>query len=496
MNKLKNKKYGSTISLLLMIIISITTQIVTLLKTSVVAGYFGTTAEMDAYNFAYSIVGFIFGFIAAAISTVIIPCYVEKKPRQYLDSFITILYGLLLVVIAFILIFRIQLIEIITNRDAVFSDVAGNVLIILMLSNFVLAVTNITTAYYQCIGKYNIPKIINLFSQVIVVFALIICKDITIYQYALILSAGILLNFTLDVGIAIKLGWRYFPTFDLASNESRHLFKLFLPIVFSTGVYKLSLMVDSTIASRLDVGKITVLTYSGQISTMVNSILIGNLLTFIYPKIIKHIHNDDNQALFWRQTSLFHLIVCAVIVGFFAVGKEGIALFFQHGKFGHSSTIAVYYGALIYIFGQQTNIIRDLIYRYFYAKGDTKTAAKNSVIVSVVNITTSLILVYLIGFYGIIIGTVTASFVSLTCIFLKFKRKFGLGARISEIILPFLKNIGVTIITAIVLGMCKALFPITNNALCVLVFGTETVLVFILLSVLLRKSVIRVLWEL
>lgn len=486
-----HNKNNSTLSLVLMIFISLVTQIVTLLKSSIVAGYFGTSSDMDAYNFAYSIVAFVFGFIASAISTVVIPSYIQKKEHE-INSFITILYGLLVAVILFIILFRIQIIELLTNRGTEFSNIAGNVLIILLLSNFVLAITNITTAYYQCIEKYNIPKVINLLSQIIVVVILAVLKNITIYQYAVVLSVGIIINFIIDVGIAIKLGWKYIPTFDF-SAQSKHLFKLFLPIVMSTGVYKLSLMVDSTIASRLEEGKITVLTYSGQIATMVNSILIGNLLTFIYPKIVKRINNDDNQELFWKQTSFFHLIVCAVIVGFYSVGKEGIALFFQHGRFDYNSTLAVYYASLIYITGQQTNIIRDLVYRFFYAKGDTQTAAKNSVLVSVVNITASFILVYIIGFYGIVIGTVLASFVSLVSILIKFDRLIGYSVKLVDIITPYFLNLVVAILTAIIMMISKSCIPITSNLLSVFVYGGESMIIYILLSMVFRKKVISAL---
>ena len=74
------------------------------------------------------------------------------------------------------------------------------------------SVTNVTNAYFQCIGKYNIPKILNLLSQVIVVAALVIFREITIYQYALILSAGLLVNVVIDVSIALRYGWRYRPS--------------------------------------------------------------------------------------------------------------------------------------------------------------------------------------------------------------------------------------------------------------------------------------------
>lgn len=134
-------------------------------------------------------------------------------------------------------------------------------------------------------------------------------------------------------------------------------------------------MVDSTIAARLETGEITVLSYASQISNIINTLLIGNLLTYYYPKIVR------KQILIMikiilKQTILFHLIVCLVIAGFTTVGHETVMLLFQHGTFTEEAARLVYVGALIYIIGQQTEVVRDLIYRYFYAKGITSVAAK------------------------------------------------------------------------------------------------------------------------
>lgn len=46
-----------------------------------------------------------------------------------------------------------------------------------------------------------------------------------------------------------------------------------------------------------------------------------------------------------------------------------------------------------------TNLMRDIIYRYFYAKCDTKTTLYNSVIASVLNFVLIIILVKFIGIY-------------------------------------------------------------------------------------------------
>ncbi|MBE5063451.1 polysaccharide biosynthesis protein [Lachnospiraceae bacterium DSM 108991] len=316
-------------------------------------------------------------------------------------------------------------------------------------------------------------------------------KNISIEQYALVIAFGLCGNFLIDALFAIKDGWRYKPCFQVRNKEVIEMFKLFLPIVYSSGVYKFSLMVDSIIASRLDTGKLTVLNYSNQVAYMVNTIFIGNLLLYCYPKIVAKIEEKGNQKVFWNQVGLFHLIVCMIIAGFVSVGHEGITVLFQHGKFGSDASNAVFIGSLIYITGQQINIVRDLIYRYFYAKGDTKTPAGNSILVSITNILLSIILVRIIGFYGIALGTVGASLLSLVVITINFKRKIGLEISLIRVIEPLVKNIIVMSITVIVIILSKIYWPIDNSFLAILIYGCETVAIFIFISLLFNREILK-----
>ena len=98
-------------------------------------------------------------------------------------------------------------------------------------------------------------------------------------------------------------------------------------------------------------------------------------------------------------------------------------------------------GAILYLFGQQLNVIRDLIYRYFYAMQETKVTARNSILVNIVNIIVSLILVFTIGFYGIILGTVVASLVSLIVMYVQFNKCFGFPEQIKSYIKKYFVNL-------------------------------------------------------
>lgn len=87
----------------------------------------------------------------------------------------------------------------------------------------------------------------------------------------------------------------------------------------------------------------------------------------------------------------------------------------------------VYICTLIYIFGLPINAFRDLIYRYFYARGDTLTPFRNSLLISFFNIIISVILARFIDIYGIVLGTVIIFYMFLDngVFFMLWKKSFS-----------------------------------------------------------------------
>lgn len=485
----KIERHGGLVKLGLMIILSCVTQVVTLMKSSIVAGTFGASTEMDSFSFANSVVTFIFSFIIAGVTTVVIPCYVKKANRKNTDSFLTFIFSCVAVVSVLVLLLRTPIVSLITHRDTEFVHLSGNIMVVLLVSNLFSIFTSTTSAYFQYKEEYNIPKIITLVSQIVVVTLLVVLKDITIMQYAVIFGGGIVFNSFVDLFFALKSGWRYKPSFALKDPETKKLILTFAPVLFSTGVYQLSLMIDSSLASQLDTGKVTVLSYANQISSMINTLLVSNLLIYFYPKLVKDIEQRKDQRSFWEKTYFFHAIICLVIAGYAVIGCEGVSLLFEHGKFDAKATYSVFTMSLIYISAQQISVVRDLIYRYFYAFGNTKTPSFNSVIATVANIVFSLVLVKFIGVYGIVVGTALSSVISLASIMIQFKKKYGLEESIGRILLQYTKSILITAASILVSLITKNLFVIHSKIITIVVLGIEVVVVYGALTLIFNKKI-------
>ena len=483
---MNNKK--SAVQLSLMIFLTLLSQVIALYKSRFTAVTFGATNYMDAYNYALNVATFVFAFITTGVTTVIIPAYVNKTDKKAVNSFITIIYSITLIVVWAVIIFRKPLLEVLTNRGQNFIDIVGDFLIVAFIIQGLLAFQAVTAGFYQCNDHYNVPKFITLMANLIVAIVLITGAIKNIYAYLALLVFGSILNFTVDVLAAVKYGFRYTPAFDLKNNELKKMLIVFLPTLFSSGVYKIHTMVDTTIAANLLEGQITILSYSTQIITMVNNVIVGNLTVYAYPKIVSRLHEKGSKQNFWDYSILFHAVIVLLICGFINVGYEGVGVIFQGGKFTKDNTWLLYVCTCVYIFGQQFNIIRDLIYRYFYAQGNTKETFKNSVLVSVLTIVLSVILVKFVGLLGIILGTVMSSFISLIMIILRFRREYGLGVKFSGILLECSKNLVAAIVTVVVVQLLKG-YTNFSNILSLLIFGLLTVVIYCILLLLLKTRV-------
>lgn len=492
---MKRKPSSETWHLLLMLLLSVATQAVALLKSTVTASAFGASMEMDAYNFSNNIILFLFSFLSSGITAVIIPAYVRQRPREDTDSFLTFLYLLVFGGTGLIYLLREPLIALFSNRDAAFRQVAADVMLYTIVIQGITGILAVTTAYYQCKNQYNIPKGILLGCNCLAVVLILLDKQLTISRYLFLLSLAAVLNLVLDVGIALRQGFRYRPAFRFQSPGFRELFAVFLPCVFSTGVYRIHSLVDSLIAASLGEGQLTILTYANLVVSLVNTIIIGNLTVYAFPKIVAKMESREERAsqkTLWDYSILFQLTVCLLIAGFFTVGREGIDLLFRHGKFGAEASRMVYLGSCVYLLGQENNIIRDLVYRYFFGKGNTKATFHNSIVVSCTNLVLSLVLVRFLGLYGIILGTVLAGALSLGMILVKMKKQYGLFPEFRGFLLEYLRNNAIMLLTILMVLALKGLAPELPGLAAIALYGLTTVGVFAALSVLLRAKALKI----
>ena len=489
---LQKKKGMQQVSL--MLLITLITQAISMYKSAITASNFGACVELDAYNFANNLSTFFLTFVSTGITTVIIPSYVRKADRKAIDTFLSVVFSIVGLLLVAIFAFRTQLVDILTNREAEFGYYVNDLLLLTILIQFFPALLGVTTAYYQCIGKFNFPKVVLLISNIATMLVYLSLDKFTIYQYLYVMLAGVLFQFVVDLVYAVKCGFCFRITFDIHNTEYTKMCKIFIPTLIGTGIYKVNTMVDSLLSSNLGTGQLTILTYSTMVVGLVNSLIIGNLVIYVYPKIVAKmsISLKECQKELYNYIMAFHVVVSLLIVGFITVGREFIGILYERGQFTAEAADAVYFCMCIYIFGQQANVIRDLLYRYFMADGDTQTTTKNGLMTSCINIICSFLMIRFLGVYGIAVGTVIAGMISLCGIALRMKNKYGFTSGVGNCIKEILKTECALICSIIIVLLIKSLLLLSNDVLIFLIFGVLSVIVFGGILLLLHSKAFKI----
>lgn len=475
-----NKKSGAVFQLSGMMIITLITQFLSIYKSSIIAANFGVCVEMDAYHFANNLSTFFLTFIGTGVTTVIIPSYVKKLDKKATDTFISVIFTVVICLLVGLYIGRETVVHLLTAREEAFNNYVISLMSLTMIIQLLPAMLSVTTAFYQCSNHYVIPKAILLCSNIGMLIVLVCWDSFSIYEYLYVLLGGAVFQTIVDIAVALKLGFRFRISFDIRNPEFLSLVHVFVPTLFSTGVYKINTMVDSLLSSNLGTGQITILSYAHTIVGMVNTLVIGNLTVYVYPKIVKSITKgkEIGQKCLWSYAAVFHCLLCLLIAGFFAVGREFIGLLYERGQFDSNAANSVYFCMCIYIFGQQNNIVRDLVYRYFYSHKNTKSTFKNGLMTSVINISLSFLMVRFWGVYGIAIATVIAGVCSLCVITLRLKKQYGIVIEWKPIAREFAVNEFCMILSIVAIKLLKTILVIDNYILAFIVFGVISVAVF------------------
>ena len=475
---------------MMMIILSLGGQLVSLYKSIYTAQFYGTSDAMDAYNYATNLGTFFFDFVASGVATVILPAYVKKTKDKSINSFITIIYGIVSAILIVVYLLRRPLITVLANRNNAFNDAFCEFVLIAFLIQACISMVLVLSAYFQSKDMYVIPRIVLFVSNMAVLVALLFLGKMPIDIFFRIIFIGAFLNLMINYILAKRQGFDFKLSLAYKDEDTKALIALFIPTLLSCGVFKIHTLIDTMITTNIGTGMLTILTYSSQVSGMISNFVIANMLTFAYPQIIRGTQTENKQKELWKFVVLFHAIICLLVSGFLAVGEYGVDLLYVKGEFNRESGRVLFIASLLYLASQIILIIRDLVFRFFYAMENTKDTVTNSIISCLVNIVLSIILVVPFGIYGVILGTIVSGGISMFMILVRMKKLYGLSD-FTRTTTEILKNLLVLVITVIFVGIVKNCIIIENNLVAILVYGIVTVVVFIGLAVLFKLKAIK-----
>ncbi|WP_297436432.1 murein biosynthesis integral membrane protein MurJ [uncultured Clostridium sp.] len=484
------RRQGKQIALMMLMTIGI--QVFGLFRVIIVARKFGVSPALDAFNFASSIAVVIFSFIGVGVTTVLMPNIGKESNKKAINTFIVTIYSGATIILALTIIFSKVIVgNFMDDKGASNIETAAILLVVLVIAQYIASYMGVSNAILNFQEKFNIPKIGLLVMSIAIVILLYFEANNSIVYYADIVLVTAVINFIFQQFFMRRSGFKLSLSFDFKDKVVRGMFKSFLPVVVSTGLYQISILVDTFIASRLGTGKVSILNYSNYLIGMVSVIFIANISSFLYPKIVKSLKHHNIQERIMNYIIIVSASMSFIVINLIISGREIIGILYTGSGFTVGVSRMIYLCMCIYAVAIPTNAARDIIYKYFYATGDTSTPFKNSLFISVLNIIMSVIFARFIGLYGVVLGTSITTVISAIIIFFKFKKKFGVNFNEKVFLIENFKIICVTLITFGLSIFLRQYYILESKILEIIVNTVIITIIYIGMLILLRSKLLK-----
>jgi putative peptidoglycan lipid II flippase len=433
----------------ILVIITLFTQIVMMVRNMLMANYFGVSAEMDAYNLANVLTVSTMNIVSAAITTVLIPflsnANTSKEEKESISTFVSVLGVFSLLIVCLFLFFGRPLVKLFTSSyDEKIQVLTFELIIILAISQLFRVYTGIVTAFLQTRSDFVNPKIATLIAGVVSISYFFFTSNPNMYGVTICLGISFIIEALYLKMKQNKVKTNLKISFEISNPTFRELVKNTVPIILSSAAFQLSLVFSNFIASYFGEGYVSILGYGNQIVNIFHSLIILNIVMMLYPNLTRKFNSnlEDAKKSLVNYINITNMLVIPMVFGFLALGNLIVEILFERGNFSSHNTQGVYLMSAILFMAFPFNTIREYIYRSFYCIKDTKTPSRNSILVVFINIFLIITLIPIFKVYAVAIGPVLAAIISLALSYKKLKKKLGVIDKEKRILKS---NIGFTV---------------------------------------------------
>ena len=400
------------------------------------ANYFGTGLANDAYVSAYSLFYLPVLLFNSCISATLIPLYVQERDRHSLGranrfaSNTLNLFALAALIIAalFYALARPLVRVVYVGFDPEKADLTVKLVRVMLLS-LVFNVTSIGVASLLNAAEKYIAAQLTGFPLSLCVMIACVCFSERFGIAAV--SWGVFAANLLQLLILIPFlrGWfRYSPTLDFSDKRFHRLVALAGPAMLSMGISELNHMIDHALASGLNPGDISAMSYAYRLITFLLGVLMVPLTTVMFSKMSRLAAARDRKGILetLRRCILVIALTALPIVAIAVVLRLDVIKFaYMRGRFDiHSARVTS--GILMcYVVGVPAFGLRDFLNRVFHSLQDTATPFRVSCVVVGMNIVLNLILRIFLGANGLALATSIAGATGMVILLLALKKRFG-----------------------------------------------------------------------
>ncbi|MFH7024997.1 MAG: murein biosynthesis integral membrane protein MurJ [Heteroscytonema crispum UTEX LB 1556] len=471
-----------------------------LVRQQAIAAAFGLGPAADAFNYAYTIPGFLLillGGINGPFYSAIVSVLAKRKKEEaapLVETITTLIGGMLLLVAIFVVIFAPQMIDLFApglrlgGKDLV-REIAILQLQIMAPMAVLAGLIGIGFGVLNAANQFWLPSISPLFSSITVIVGLGILylqigSNISTPEYAkmggIFLAGGVLagaiLQWLVQVFAQAKSGLGTLRLrFDFKQPGVGDVLKIMGPATFSSGMLQINLYTDLFFASLIPATGVAAGLFNASILVQTPLGIISNVILVPLLPIFSRLTdpNDwDELKSRIRQgllLSAFTMLPLGALM--ITLSVPIVRVVYERGAFKGVDSMLVSSLLIANGIGMFVYLGRDVLVRVFYALGDGDTPFKISMINIFLNALFDYFLIKPFGAPGLVLATVSVNCGSLLMLLFVLNRKLN-GLPWQEWSLPIL---GLTAGSAVAGVASFATLQISQKVL-----GTEGLLILLL----------------
>lgn len=462
---------------LLVMIITMVSRVLGLVRAGIIAYYFGASAMTDAFFSAFKISNFFRQLLGeGALGSSFIPLYNERvesegeeNSKQFIYSILNLLFVFSTIITILMIIFSQGIIDGIVSGFPDETKIIASRLLKIMSVYFVfISLSGMVCAILNNFKQFAVPASTSIFFNLAIILASMYfgkTYGIDALAYGVVIGGLFQLLVVLPAFFKIMKGYSF--KIDCKDPYLKKIFIMICPMLVGIVARQVNTIVDQMFASYLAEGGVSALENATRLYLLPVGVFGVSISTVIFPALSKAMSKNDldgatDNIVKGLNILLFLIIPSTAVLTFYA--PEVIRLTLSYGKFDEEAVRVTSQALLYYSLGLYFYTAIYLMTRAFYSVKNSKYPVKFSIISIVINIVLNFLLIKSMAYRGLALSTSIASGVNFFLLLIVFRRKY-INFSLKKTYIFFIKTF---IITAIAL---IASYKIDNTIIKLVVFS-------------------------
>ena len=417
-----------------------------LFRNVVIAASFGIGSQLDAYYAAFKLPDLLFTIVAGgALATAFIPVfadYVATGDQQKtcasrraawrftaaVLNWVVLIVSLLALLTALLAPLLVQYL-IAPGFDPEQQAETVAVMRIVLISTVIFGISAVLGSALNGLKHFLLPALAPaVYPLGVAAGALWLSPTMGLRGMAVGAVIGSLLHLSIKVPALVKYGFRWSPILRLGDGGLRRVAVLMGPRVLDLGVFHLTLLAMTNLASQLGDGSVSALEW-GWDAMQLPETIIGTAFGLVaFPTLAELAGRGDRDGL--KRTlgeSLRTVLALAVpaAAGLILLGRPLLALLYQRGEFDAAATEAVNQALRMFALGLPGHCCLELAARAYFAQKDTITPLLLAIGSAALNIVAGLLLMQPLGHAGLALANSIAITLEVLALLLILHKRWG-----------------------------------------------------------------------